>query len=107
MNDTCEICNGGEHDSKDHPFLPKIQEHHNPLDIVFGHEVNELQSNPKDIDEGGDGSGRNPEGGGDVGGSQAGPLMSFETTTPLNIIKEISKSIMDAKLNCQCKTKTG
>jgi hypothetical protein len=107
MNDTCEICNGGEHDLGDHPYLPKIKESHNPLDIVFGHEVNELNPNPKDIDEGGDGSGRNPEGGGDVGGSQAGPLMSFETVDPVKIIESVSKSVMDAKLNCQCKTKTG
>lgn len=107
----------------------KLQEHHNPLDIPFGHEVKEgfegfesepneppyikkgaespfaeVNMNPKDpegTEEGGLGSGRQDEGGGSSGGSQAGPLISFGEMLALphpNIIKEM----MDAKLNCPC-----
>ena len=61
MYNICEICNGGEHGPNDHPFIPKLQEHHNPLDIPFGHEVHEVNNNIKDVDEGDSGCRRQPE----------------------------------------------
>ena len=80
-----------------------IKEHHNPLDIPFGREVNEINKGVKDIpgpdevDEGGLGSGRNPEGGGG-GGSQPGPLISFGET--------LFKEMVDSKLSsCHCNKK--
>jgi len=90
----------------DNPLdIAGITESHNPLDIPFGREVptQEKNMNPKDVDgpddvdEGGLGSGRNPEGGGDNKSGQPGPLISFGETT---------KSLMDAKLNeCPCRKK--
>ena len=82
----------------------KFQEHHNPLDIPFGHEVHEVNMDPKqpeDVDEGGMGSGRNPEGGGDSQGGQPGPLISF------GLNETISKQLMDAKIkeSCPCHKK--
>lgn len=81
----------------------KLQEDHNPLDIPFGHEVPTQEKNmnvkdvggPDDVDEGGMGSGRNPEGGGSAGGTQ-GPLISF------GINETITKQLMDAKIKEQC-----
>ena len=73
------------------------QESHNPLDIPFGREVNEINMNPKDpegTEEGGMGSGRNPEGGNGMGGGQPGPLISFGET--------IMKQYVDSKINCPC-----
>ncbi len=80
-----------------------IKEHHNPLDIPFGRELNEINKNVKDVpgpddtEEGGLGSGRNPEGGASSTGGQPGPLISFGET----IIKEM----MDSKLSCPCNKK--
>lgn len=78
-----------------------LQEDHNPLDIPFGHEVNEIGTAPKDVDEGGMGSGRQDEGGGDSPGSQQGPLISF------GINETLTKNIMDAKIkgSCSCHKK--
>ena len=75
-----------------------IKEHHNPLDIPFGYELNEINKNVKDpeIEEGGLGSGRNPEGGDSTGG-QPGPLISFGET--------LMKEIVDSKLSCPCNKK--
>ena len=126
----CDVCGDGEHEPTDHPYIPTmessvlsiagiresdnplaiggIREHHNPLDIPFGKEqpTQEKNMNPKDVggpddvDEGGLGSGRNPEGGG-KGGSQPGPLISF------GINETIIKQLMDAKLkeSCSCHKK--
>ena len=118
MNNLCEICNGEQHDPHDHPFLPKM-ETHNPLDIPFGHEVHEVNNNIKDVDEGGEGSGREPEGGGNASpGAQPGELVTFETTSipnsasslsikkPIEGVTEIMKQVMDSKLSCPCKNKT-
>jgi len=114
----CEICNGEQHDPHDHPFLPKMQEHHNPLDIPFGHEVHEVNNNIKDVDEGGSGSGRQPEGGGPLSPGNPGELVSFETVSipnsasslsikkPIEGVTEIMKQVMDSKLSCPCKNKT-
>ena len=83
---------------KETPLDIVIEETHNPLDIPFGHEVHEINMNPKDpknTEEGGMGSGRNDEGGGSSGGAQAGPLISFG--------ESIVKELMDAKLQeCSC-----
>jgi len=77
----------------------KLQEDHNPLDIPFGHEVNEIGTAPEDVDEGGMGSGRNPEGCGESSGSQPGPLIS--------VGMETVKELMDAKIreSCPCHKK--
>ena len=125
MAKICEVCNGGEHDDSDHPYIPHvdesvlsiagiseldhplniggIREHHNPLDIPFGkeQEINmNVKDTPDETDEGGMGSGRNPEGGGDSSGSQPGPLISFGT-------EAIVKELMDAKIkeSCPCRQK--
>ncbi len=80
-----------------------VKEHHNPLDIPFGHEVKEKNMNVKDVpgpddtEEGGLGSGRNPEGGASSTGGQPGPLISFGET--------ILKEMMDSKLSCPCNKK--
>ncbi len=76
-----------------------IKEDHNPLDIPFGHEVKEKNMNPKDpeIEEGGLGSGRNPEGGEGSTAGQPGPLISFGET--------IFKEMVDSKLSCPCSKK--
>ena len=83
--------------------LGGLQEHHNPLDIPFGHEVHEVNmevKGPDDVDEGGLGSGRNPEGGQGGGGSQAGPLVSF------GLNETITKQLYDEKLKeCPCRNK--
>ena len=110
----CEICDK-DHDSLDHyqetapldivleetsPLDIIIQEHHNPLDIPFGHEVNEINmevKGPEDVDEGGMGSGRNPEGGDNGGSSAPGPLVSF------GINETILKQLYDEKLKESCK----
>ncbi len=110
LDKLCEVCNGEEHDPSDHPYIPHVDESvlgiagitesHNPLDIVgVVQEKNLDPKQPEDVDEGGMGSGRNPEGGGDSSGSQPGPLISFGTET----IKEL----MDAKLkeSCPCRQK--
>ena len=86
----------------------KFQEDHNPLDIPFGHEVPTQEKNmnvkdvggPDDVDEGGMGSGRNPEGGGNGAGSP-GPLISF------GLSETLTKQLMDAKLkeSCPCRKK--
>jgi hypothetical protein len=105
---TCEICNKG-HDSINHfqettPFDIIIKEAE-PLDIILQEVNNNIKDSnvggPNDVDEGGLGSGRHPETPGDSGGGQPGPLMTFETVRPLNIIKEV----MDAKLKCPCSQK--
>ena len=85
-------------DPNDYASHP-VKEHHNPLDIPFGHEVKEKQMGVKDpeIEEGGQGSGRNPEGGDSATGGQPGPLISFGET----IIKEM----LDSKLSCPCSKK--
>ena len=109
----CEICKGEQHTPEDHPFLPTM-ETHNPFDIPFGHEVNEINKGIKDVDEGGMGSGRQPEGGGEPSkGAQPGELVTFETVSvpgsasAISIggktINEISKQILDGKLKCPCK----
>jgi hypothetical protein len=79
-------------DMASHP----TKESHNPLDIVFGHEVSEINMNPKDpVEEGGPNSGRNPEGGQDnTPGTGQGPLISFGET--------IMKQYVDSKINCPC-----
>jgi len=113
MNRTCEICKGEQHTPEDHPFLPTM-ETHNPFDIPFGHEVKEKNMNVKDLDEGGQNSGRHPEGGNDLsGGGQPGELITFETVSvpgsasAISIggktINEISKQILDGNLKCPCK----
>jgi len=102
-----------------------FSESHDPLDIPFGYEVGTQEKQmgvkdsnvggPEDVEEGGLGSGRNPEGAGDTGGGQPGPLMSFETVSvpgsasAISIgakrpdIKEtITKQLLDAKLNSKC-----
>jgi len=119
----CEVCGDLEHEPSDHPYIPHvdesvlsiagireldnplaiggIREHHNPLDIPFGYEVKEVNMEVKnDVDEGGMGSGRNPEGGGEPKGSQQGPLISFGT-------EAIVKELMDAKIkeSCPCHKK--
>ena len=78
-----------------------IEETHNPLDIPFGYEVKEVNNGVKSeggindpTEEGGLGSGRNPEGGQDSSGGQPGPLMTFEA--------KVVKEILDAKVNCPC-----
>ena len=86
-------------DPNDYASHP-THESHNPLDIPFGHEVKEKQMGVKDVpgpdevDEGGMGSGRNPEGGNNMGGGQPGPLISFGET--------IMKQFVDAKVSCPC-----
>ncbi len=78
-----------------------------PLDIIIGETtaldmiIKEVNNSVKSeggvndpTEEGGLGSGRNPEGPGDVGVGNQGPLVTFETS----IIKEM----LDAKLNCPC-----
>jgi len=97
----CEICKEGEHDYSNHPFLP-TSETHNPLDIPFGHEVHEVNNNLKDVDEGGQGSGRQPDFGDPAqGGQQPGELVTFET-----IQEMVYKDIMDKKVKeCPCKTR--
>ena len=80
----------------------KLQEHHNPLDIPFGHEVHELNMEVDNgTDEGGLGSGRNPEGGGSTPGTEPGPLISF------GLSEILVKNIWDAKLkeSCPCHKK--
>lgn len=107
MNKTCEICNGGEHSPIDHPYLPKM-ETHNPMDIPFGHEVHEVNNNVKDkpTEEGGMGSGRQPDFGDDAkGGSQPGELVTFETIPVLDLKEAINKQLLDEKLKCPCKGK--
>ena len=83
--------------------IDKMKEHHNPLDIPFGHEVHELNMEVKsdEVDEGGMGSGRNPEGGGNTPGAEPGPLISF------GLSETIIKQLMDAKLkeSCSCHKK--
>ena len=85
-------------DPNDYASHP-VKEDHNPLDIPFGHEVKEKNMNPKDpeIEEGGLGSGRNPEGGDSSGGGQPGPLISFGET--------LFKEMVDSKLSCPCSKK--
>ena len=83
-------------DMASHP----TKESHNPLDIPFGHEVKEKNMNPKDpeIEEGGLGSGRNPEGGETPSSGQPGPLISFGET--------LFKEMVDTKLSsCHCNKK--
>lgn len=99
--------------------LGKIREHHNPLDIPFGHEVKEVNNNVKDVNEGGLGSGRHKQAGSGSGGGQGGgadggqgqgfggggpvpgELITFETTTP-NILKQL----LDTKVKeCSCHKK--
>jgi len=122
----CEVCNGNEHQPTDHPYIPKmkeispldiiIQEHHSPLDIPFGYEVKEVNKNVKDVEEGGTGSGRNPEDGEKPTGSQAGPLVSFETVSvpssasnlsigAKKIEETVMKQLLDSKLTCPCNRK--
>ena len=103
------ICNASIEETND-KFLKesqisffKLQEHHNPLDIPFGHEVNEINMEVKsdEVDEGGMGSGRNPEGGGSTPGAEPGPLISF------GLSETLVKNIWDAKLkeSCSCHKK--
>ncbi len=83
----------------------KLQEDHNPLDIPFGHEVHEVNmevdNGDSGVDEGGLGSGRNPEGGDSAPGTEQGPLISF------GLNETIAKQLMDAKLmeKCPCHKK--
>lgn len=81
----------------------KFQEHHNPLDIPFGHEVHEvnMEVDNDQVDEGGMGSGPSGSAAGNVSGSQAGPLITF------GLNETISKQLMDAKLkeSCPCHNK--
>ncbi len=113
MNKLCEICNGGEHGSDDHPYIPKyqetplgiIQEHHNPLDIPFGHEIHEVNKGVKDLDEGGEGSGRQEDYGDDPTGGQGGELITFETVPVLKLEETINKQLFDEKLKCPCKNR--
>ncbi len=120
----CEVCGDLEHEPSGHPYIPHvdesvlsiagireldnplaiggIREHHNPLDIPFGkeQEINmNVKDKPDETDEGGLGSGRNPEGGGSSGSSQQGPLISFGMETV--------KELMDAKIreSCPCRKK--
>ncbi len=83
-------------DMASHP----TKESHNPLDIPFGREVDtkEINKNIKDpeIEEGGQGSGRNPEGGDSAGGGTPGPLISF------GMSETLMKELVDSKLSCPC-----
>ena len=75
--------------------LPILQEDHNPLDIPFGHEVNESEKpgGPEDVDEGGIGSGPDPGFGEPPGGgATAGPLMTFETSSVPNSLSAVGIS---------------
>jgi len=96
---TCEICDD-KHDSIDHVQettpLEIIISETNPLDIILQEVNNNVKDvgGPDEMSEGGQGSGRNPEGPGDASGSQAGPLVTFET--------KLVKEMLDAKLNCPC-----
>ena len=86
-------------DMASHP----TKESHNPLDIPFGREVDtkEINKNVKDnddVEEGGLGSGRNPEGG-DAGGGTPGPLISF------GMSETLMKELVDSKLSCPCSKK--
>lgn len=81
-----------------------IKEDHNPLDIPFGYEVDgdstkEINMNVKDpeLEEGGLGSGRNPEAPSEPSTGQPGPLISFGET--------IMKQFVDSKLSCPCSKK--
>ena len=125
---TCEICKGEQHTPDDHPYLPTmemspiniggVKEFHNPLDIPFGYEVSEINKNVKQVDEGGQGSGRQPDYGDDIGGGQQpGELMSFETVSipnsasavsikkPIDGVTEITKQLWDSQIPCPCKNK--
>ena len=76
----------------------KFQEHHNPLDIPFGHEVHEvnMEVDNDQVDEGGMGSGPSGQSPGSSSGSQPGPLISF------GVSETIAKQLMDAKLKEKC-----
>jgi hypothetical protein len=117
----CEICGTGVHECIDHPYLPQM-ETHNPLDIPFGYEVpvQEKNMNVKDIDEGGMGSGRQPDYGDPLDqGGQPGELIAFETVSipgglsgvsiggKKHIEETVSKQLADQMLQkCRCnKTK--
>ena len=80
--------------------LDIVIEETTPLDMILQEVNNNVKdvSGPDEMNEGGTGSGRNPEGPGDSGGSAPGPLVTFETTSPLKILKEM----VDAKLQCPC-----
>jgi hypothetical protein len=106
MNKTCEICKGGLHETTDHPFLPTM-ETHNPMDIPFGHEVHEINKNVKDIDEGGMGSGRQPDYGDPIQKEPTGgELVTFETVPILKLEETINKQLFDQKLKkCPCKNR--
>lgn len=117
---SCEICKENHGDSADHPYLPKLQmanpfnikmltEHHNPLDIPFGHELTEA------FEEGGANSGRHPETGADTkNNALGGELIAFETVSipgalsansigAKKIEEAITKQILDLKLTeCPC-----
>jgi hypothetical protein len=125
MSKICEICKGEQHTPEDHPFLPQMEtspleipgitESHNPLDIPFGHEVSEINKNIKDVDEGGMGSGRQPDYGEPVSKEPTGgELIAFETVSipnsasavsikkPIDGVTEITKQLWDKKLSCPC-----
>jgi hypothetical protein len=114
MSKICEICKGEQHTPEDHPFLP-VMESHNPLDIPFGHEVSEINKNIKDVDEGGLGSGRQPDYGDPIAKEPTGgELIAFETVSipnsasavsikkPIDGVTEITKQLWDSKLSCPC-----
>lgn len=138
MNELCEICHGPIHETYDHPYLPQM-ETHNPLDIPFGYELQEdqlikvedgkgatvldewntqeINMNVKDVDEGGMGSGRQPDYGDPLmAPGQPGELIAFETVSvpgglsgvsiggKKHIEETVSKQIADQMLkNCPCK----
>lgn len=115
MSRICEICKGEQHTPEDHPYLPTM-ETHNPFDIPFGHEVKEKNMNVKDpgTEEGGTGSGRQPDYGDDITSSQAGDLVTFETVSipgsasavsigGKKIEEALAKQLVDEKLKCRCK----
>jgi len=108
---TCEICND-KHESIDH-FSETLQEVNNNV-------KDQGNGTSNDMEEGGMGSGRNPETPGDSAGSP-GPLISFGNSgspfpqippmmPPLppmpqqqpGLMETITKQIMDAKLSCRC-----
>ena len=102
---TCEICND-KHESIDH-FSETLQEVNNNV-------KDQGNGTSNDMEEGGMGSGRNPETPGDSAGSP-GPLISFGNSgspfppiplmmpqQPLGLMETLSKQLMDAKLGCHC-----
>jgi hypothetical protein len=132
MNRLCEICHGEIHETFDHPYLPQM-ETHSPMKedqlikvedgkgatVLDEWNTQEINMNVKDLDEGGMGSGRQPDYGEPINqGVQPGELIAFETVSiggglsgvdiggKKHIEETISKQIADTRLgNCPCKNR--